>query len=331
MEGLRNLPAVIRITERISPHFIALQETWLRTYKNVKIAENFRDYRWIFKNADTQNHPEDQITARNLSFHGTALGVHKSISENMTEVKIEQKNIALAEIRFGKEKLLVASVYLPTMGKDIEFDEALDALAVVLASYPAGEARVLLMGDLNVDVNSSPRRLAAWTSFIGDHELDDVSKGQPTHFHKASKSQSELDRAVTRDLQVDVKHIDDNLNISSHIPLQIIFKIPMEDILEAEKGEEIETKVNIDQLDENIEIFQEMTRHLAEEFRKDRHKYTLDSQNGIISSYIFRAAIETTGQHQFQSQAPKKPKRLKIDKTLYKELRSAAAASGGSQ
>ena len=326
MEGLRNLPAVIRITEKISPHFIALQETWLRTYKNVKVAENFRDYRWIFKNADTQNHPEDQITARNLSFHGTALGVHKSISENMTEVKIEQKNIALAEIRFGKEKLLVASVYLPTMGKDTEFDEALDALAVVLASYPAGEARVLLMGDLNVDVNSSPRRLAAWTSFISDHELDDVSKGQPTHFHKASKSKSELDRAVTRDLQVDVKHIHDDLNISSHIPLQIIFKIPMEDRLEAEKGEEIETKVNIDQLDENIEVFQEMTRHLAEEFRKDRHKYTLDSQNGIISSYIFRAAIETTGQHQFQSQAPKKPKRLKIDKTLYKELRSATRA-----
>ena len=77
-----NLPALINLRNKVNPVIICLQETWLRSYKNVQIAESFREYKWMFKNADSQIRPEDQVSMRNMSFHGTALAVRKDFAEN---------------------------------------------------------------------------------------------------------------------------------------------------------------------------------------------------------------------------------------------------------
>ena len=302
---------------------ICLQETWLRSYKNVRIAEAFEDFKWLFKNADSQTHPEDQVTTRNMSYHGTALGVRKDFAENLREVNIQHKNIAVAELRVGNEVLIVGSVYLPTMGKDEDFEEATDALAAALEDFPTGQNKLILAGDMNVDVSSTPRRLAKWSNFLADFDLEDNATGIPTHKHTATGAESELDRVVTRNISVTVNLIHEDLNRSDHSPLHVEFHIPKSEAEIPKKGGQIETKVNIEKLDENIDIFQELTKHLADSLALERDKYDLDTQNGLVSSLIFHAAIEATGQPQFQSQDPRTPRKPKIDRDLYKELRAA--------
>ena len=82
-------------------------------------------------------------------------------------------------------------------------------------------------------------------------------------------------------------------------------------------------KVNIELLKENSEIFEEVTDKLADKIELWRGKYNLDTQNAIVSTLVFKAAIEITGQHQYQSQNPKKPRKYKIDKELRRGLRTA--------
>ena len=98
MTGLGNLPAVIDLNERLKPTFIALQETWLRSFKNASFAETLRTHHWIIKNADAQLNEEDKISMRNLSFHGVALGIEKSLAEKTEELNIQHKNIIAVNV-----------------------------------------------------------------------------------------------------------------------------------------------------------------------------------------------------------------------------------------
>ena len=93
MTGLGNLPAVLDINTRLKPTFIALQETWLRSFKNARFTETLRTHTWFIKNADTQLNEEDMVTMRNLSFHGVALGVASELSEKTREIKTENKTL----------------------------------------------------------------------------------------------------------------------------------------------------------------------------------------------------------------------------------------------
>ena len=309
---------------KIDLSIIALQETWLRSYKNVKITEHFEEYRWIFKNADSQLHPEDQITMRNLSFHGAALAVRKKFAENMTEVRVEFKNIAAAEIKIGGKRLLTISAYLPTAGYDGPFEESVDAIAAVLEEYSKDSDIILLLGDMNVDVKSSIRRKTKWMNLLADFDLTDNSTGKPTHRHHVTGATAELDRVVTRGFIPKIEILEEPLNKSDHSPITATFSIKVPKKKLAKKGEPIETKINMEKLDENITVFQELTKYVADLMRETRHDLTLDSQAGLVSSLIFHAAIESTGQKFYQSQEKKKPKRTKIDKSLYREMRIAA-------
>ena len=278
----------------------------------------------MFKNADSQIHPEDQVSMRNMSFHGTALAVRKDFAENVMEIKVQQKNIAAALLPLSEKNLIVASVYLPTMGKDLDYEEAVDALASMLDDYPGDQNMILLIGDLNTEANSSSRRLAKWCNFLADYSLQDKVTGTPTHHHTASGSIGELDRAVVRNIEVTVKVTAEDLNRSDHSPLIAELRVPLQTKKEPVKGGRVETKVNVELLEKNITTFQELTHILADNIRGERRIYDLDSQIGLVSSLIFKAAIESTGQHEFQSQKPRKTKKRKIDRGLHKELRIAA-------
>ena len=323
MEGLGNLPAVVNLVNKQNPTIVALQETWLRSYRNVRVTDSLQNYSWTFKNADTQIHPEDQIVTRNMSYHGTAIGIRKDISESTSEVKVEHRNIAASKIVLNDVTLIAASLYLPTGNHDDQFEEAVDALATTLEDFPDDRTKVILIGDLNIDTNHSVRRKNKWKDFLQSHSLTDNRTGRPTHFHKPTGTNSELDRVVTRNIVPTIEHLRDNLLRSSHIPVVANFQIESRQQEESPKGGLIETKVNISALDDRVTEFQELTKHLADYLKTEREKFSLDTQNGVVSSLIFQAAIMVTGQEIYQSQKEKKPRRLKIDKTLYNDLRKA--------
>ena len=229
----------MKLNHEINPFIIALQETWLRCYKNVQLADHLREFVWIFKNVDNQVHQEDQITSRNMSYHGTALGISKKLAESMREIPIQSKNCAVAELKMGVRKLLVASIYMPTMGKDVEFDETIDSIASMLDDYASDSTDILLMGDWNIDVGSSRRRIASWMNFLADYSLTDNCTGKPTHIHKATKTESELDRVLTRGIAVTTEIVEEDLNKSSHKPLKIEMTVEKAEEGIQVKGEEI--------------------------------------------------------------------------------------------
>ena len=323
MEGLENLIAVVDLESTFRPTSIALQETWLRTYKNVQFAEVLRTHKWIFKNADKHHHEEDKITMKNLSFHGVALGVENKVAEDVVEIEVQFKNIIAVKIKVGKLHYIIVNIYMPCAGKDIEFGEATAALRCMLEQNARNDERILITADTNVSNTSSKTRLRLWSSLLEDFDLVDNITGNDTHLHHVTGSSAELDRFITRGVDVSVGIIKDNLGTSDHKPIIGEWQVEEEVREEAVKGELIETKVNIKKLLESQEFFQELTNILADDIESWRHEHTLDDQNGLISSIIFQAAIETTGQDRFQSQKQRKPKRFKINKELSKGLKIA--------
>ena len=323
MEGIGNLPVVLDLRNKYLPTFISLQETWLRSYKNVQFAELLRSHRWIFKNADSQLNEEDMISMRNLSFHGVALGIEEELFEKVEEINVQHRNIIAVNVSCGSLKYLIVNVYLPTRGKDPEFIEAVDAIKSVIEQNATDNQRIILMGDLNISITSSARRREAWSSLITDFDLKDNVTGINTHFHHATGSVAELDRFVTRDVDIDIKHLTNELGTSDHIPILAQVSVVLRGEEEQLRGDPIETKINLEKLKDNVEFFAEITDRLADEMETWRHEHTLDTQNGIVSNMIFQAAILTTEQEKFQSQVKKKRKKYKVNKELRRGLQTA--------
>ena len=127
-----------------------------------------------------------------------------------------------------------------------------------------------------------------------------------THHHHVSGAVAELDRFVTRGTEVTVSVIEDSIGTSDHRPIVGEWDVQENRTEEPEKGGLIESKVNLPKLKENIEFFKELTNILADEIESWRHEHTLDAQNGLISSIVYQAAIETTEQDRYQSQLARK-------------------------
>lgn len=321
MEGFQNLPSVFNLANCFNPAIIALQETWLRTSKNFKLSDPLRDYKFFFKNSDSQLHEEDMVTARNLSFHGVAMGFHRSIQENIVQLEIADKGLIAARYRTETTDLVIINAYLPTRGFDGLYSEALDAMSVVIANNP--DSKICIMGDLNTDIDSSPRRIVMWMEFLAMNELEDHQTGIITHHHHITGRENELDRFVTRGLNPDIKVLEEITSSSDHDPViaRIGFEVRQKKI--PPKGEPIETKVNINKLHENLELFQELTNEIAEAFKQRREDFNRDTQNGLVSSLIFQAAVAVTGQDRLQSQVEKKSRKYRIPKELHQNLREA--------
>ena len=323
MEGLGNLPVVIDLNNKENPTIIAIQETWLRSFKNVQFAETMRSHRWIFKNADSQLNEEDKITMRNLSFHGVALGISEEWAEKAEEIQVDHRNIIAVKIKVKEEEIILINAYLPTRGKDKEYEEAIDAIKTTLEFNANGNQKIVIMGDTNTDEKSTWKRKRAWNKLLQEFSLTDIITGQRTHFHHASGAEGELDRFITRGYIPKVTILDSDLSTSDHRPILAEVNIQVQEEKTQKLGAPVETKVSLERLKESEELFKEATNRLADEIRTWRDNYTLDSQNGLISSMIYQTAIEITGQKMYQSQKVRKKKRYKIDRELRKGLRTA--------
>ena len=329
MEGLRNLPTVMSIADRQAPDIICLQETLLRTYRNVELAEALRDYTWIFRNADTDLHVEDQLMRKSLSFHGVAMGISKARAEKMKQLHVGCKNVICVNLEINSTNYLVFNLYLPCrkVGNDEKFEHSLDAITAVIEEHGA-EAKVLMMGDLNVEKESTQRRISAWLNFVDHNGLRDNVTGIPSHHHHVTGVRNELDRFLERDLDLQIEQIRDMMSTSDHTPIMASVKLLVKAPPAQVKGDPVETKINIQKLVENIEIFREITEDIADEFEAGRGRYSLDTQNAMVSTYVYQAALVTTGQPNFQSQRERKAPKVKIPKQLMSALRDARRAHG---
>lgn len=323
MTGLGNLPAVIDLNEKLNPTFIALQETWLRSFKNARFAETLRTHRWYIKNADSQLNEEDMVSMRNLSFHGVALGVDTALAERVEELNVQHRNIVALRVKITGLTLILINIYMPTAGKDQEFQEATDAVRSVVEENATDDSKIIIVGDTNVTPSSTSRRITAWRTLLEELELTDNTTGYITHLHHATQSTGELDRFITREVDLDISVVEDNIGTSDHFPVRATMKIEKQQEKLEVKGDLVETKVDIQALMENQEMFEEITDRLAEEIETWRDQYDLDTQNAFVSTMIFRAAIEVTGQEEYQSQKQRKPKKFKVNKELRKGLRTA--------
>ena len=260
---------------------------------------------------------------KNLSFHGVALGIKTELMDKVTEIEIQQKNIIAIKVSTGNEEIIIINVYMPTRGKDNDFEEATDVIKSILEEHASDNQKVILMGDTNITVKSSERRQKTWRSLMEDFNLTDNITGNITHTHHPTQSEDELDRYVTRGLDPRIEVLNEDLGTSDHRPVIAEISVKKDSVCEPVKGDPIESKVNIQAIIENRELFEELTNKLADEIETWRGRYDLDTQNGLISNIIFQAAISITGQEMYQSQKERKKRRYKIDKELRNGLRVA--------
>ena len=323
MEGLGNLGTVMSLTQKTKPTFILLQETMLRATNKGDLVHAFPGYRVFVKTADSYLHEEDKIIKQHVSFHGVALGVDSEVISDVEEINVEDPNIIVIKYRGGERNLLVGCLYLPTRGhdKEVRFESALDKLQSCISDH--SESDVILIGDVNNDRTSDPRRLRAWGRFIEDTGLTDNWTGTITHTHHITKKQSELDRVLTRGVRPSTEVVDDLGSSSDHVPLLVTAKIQMKPQIDiSERFRKCETKIDLTKL--NPEEFKEATDQLSALLR-EVSGVSLDDYNGILSRSIWSLAIQMTGQDRYNEKVTRRKRRrrtVKVENSLYKALRS---------
>ena len=322
---MNNLPALLELVEKNDFMCVALQEIWLRDYNAAeKMTRFLPTFKWIIKTPDKKKEVEDLLNARNLSFHGVALGISNKFIESLIEIPVEHKNIIAVRLEIEKQKIVIFNLYLPTRGKDAEFEEAVECISTTLESI-TGEYQLVMMGDLNVDSDSVPRRRKFWRRFCDEYNLKDNKVGHYTHLHKNTGKRNELDRYITRAMDLtDIKVITD-IGTSSHSPVVATYKHKKIEEVEEELGGLCETKVDIQKLEEKLEEFQQLTDDLAEEMQHLKVELDRDTFNAALSNIVFKAAIHCTEQKEFVSQKRRKIRKLRVEKQFYNDMRSTKA------
>ena len=326
IEGTKNVGSVVELVNKYNLDVILLQEVWLRTYNvATKLSRYLKNYHWLTKLPDSQLHIEDILNVKNLSYHGVALGVRRDLFDLMEEVHVENRNIIAIKQELAGKTHLIINAYLPTRGKDDNFKKALADIGNVLANNESVE-RIVIAGDLNVDVDSSDKRIVAWLDFLAEHELEDHVTGISTHTHHVSNNSNELDRFVTRGvkrLAISLQNTDSNG--SDHSPVMASMLIEAPPAVDEALGAPIESKVNIQKLLQYDEDFKRATDDLADILidLQEEHDFDTDVFTALLEKSVFKLAIEFTEQREFQSQKPRRPKKIKIDPQAYKDVRLA--------
>ena len=322
MEGTKNVPVVHEIMQEMDPDVVLLQEIWLRSENaNQEFLRYFPDYDWKLKLADEKKEVEEALQTKRLSHWGTALGVKKGLTDNFLDIDSKNGNnvIALAEIK-GVE-ILLGSLYLPTRGKDHQFEEETAALTGAL-EMNMGERPVILGGDLNCDIDSTVSRIAVWQCFLEDNDLCDHQTGGVTHRHHIWGNRNELDRFVTRGIMpVNNKVLTDYTGHSDHTPILSSYKLEIKKKKKPALGGKVAVKINMKKLKEQLDWFMMITDEVSVELDSYLDNVPLDTACGIISRCIFKVALGCTGQKEFQSQKKRKQRRIMISRELMKERR----------
>ena len=319
-----NLHVILDIVNKDDPEILMLQETMLRSYNVNKLTKHFRGYKWFIKTKDSTLHPEELINKKNLSQHGTALGLRLDLAESAVEIRNVERNAITVTMTMGGTDLMLMCLYMPTRDQDDEFLESVSTIIEVVEQNKKGA--VISMGDLNVSSNSTERRKSAWRMLLKETGLDDHVMGVNTHHHHVTGTCDELDRLLTSGVEVvGIKVIKDTTSSSDHYPVLATVRLEVQNptVTGEDRSVPAQTKIKLDKLDKAA--FAEHTNLLAAELREvlASSSMSMDDVNALISSSIWRTALNLTGQKPTQSSRTKKRKRRKypVDRHLYAEAR----------
>ena len=83
VEGVKNFDVIHTAIADHDPDIVCLQELMMRSQNLAyDFLRHFPQYEWITKLADQQVDIEKALTQKTLSYHGTALGINKSIQRD---------------------------------------------------------------------------------------------------------------------------------------------------------------------------------------------------------------------------------------------------------
>ena len=329
MEGMRNKDVVLDLVNKVEPCLLFLQETWFRSFNSYQISDLVPGYKWINKTADEHLTVEDRLVATNLGFHGVSVGIKEEIAEFIHEVEVEDRGIICLKYKTEECDLMLLNLYLPTSGKDEEFKTSLDEITVCLNENEDESMKTLMLGDLNVDVTRTEPRNKVWDRFLEEHELEDHVIGHVTHRHIREKSttENELDRVVTKGCsptRIEIRDVAGNK--SAHTPLVVELKIEYKEEVEAgdENAQPAERKVPREVLEENEQVYGELTNSVAGAVR-ELGDVPMDYKISLVSHLLYACALAACGMERYRKSGKrvKKRRRYKPARKDYEDLRKA--------
>ena len=159
---------------------------------------------------------------------------------------IRTDRLVMQRIKTDYMDLLVGSVYMPTDGNILKFQEMCSTIIKEVTRLREEHTEILLIGDMNIREGHKPKRKAMFSSMIETLGLRlHTPKTYTNMSRNKNKTRTILDYIIaTPGIEVgeiDVYHLDRLPdNSSTHSPIFATVKIPMSDFTEEEKQEIVE-------------------------------------------------------------------------------------------
>ena len=223
---------------------IFIQEHWLPKYESEKFVSNFPNYNFSVTTSDIFTPAEDKMLEGGPTWHGAAIGWHKSIEKCVNKIPIISERFSGMKYTNGQTDILAYSAYLPTHGQDDEYLEVLSQLSFDIKSNMSQKSCILIGLDTNQSKKSSIRRTNAMNNFLHEFALQKVLvNNKPTFHHNNQISVSQIDNIlyhIPEESPMNVsllKHLcklENFDNLSSHdaIIAKIVFQMVEDDSVE---------------------------------------------------------------------------------------------------
>ena len=182
--------------------------------------------------------------------------------KNIDIIKHKNYNIKIARYKIGETNILLLSIYMPTTGKDEEFNKMCDEINDIICRE-ATDSYVIGFGDLNIRHDQNRPRNKKMLNTLNNLNLELITPKTTTHKSHRHGTYTTLDyffcskNITVEDIKVlDLEHFQENR--SSHYP--IILECTLETIHRKEKKDktkkkgifESHRKINWDNLDKNL-------------------------------------------------------------------------------
>ena len=130
MEGYnRNKFYLSKLVRNNAFYIMFIQEHWLPSHEaSSKFESDFSEYRFLTTSSDSFASPEDILQNSGPVWHGTAIGWHSSISNNVSKLQITSSRFCGIRINVNNKDILAFTAYLPTSGQDSDYLEEISLL-----------------------------------------------------------------------------------------------------------------------------------------------------------------------------------------------------------
>ena len=238
MEGYnRNKYYLSNLLRNQTPLFVFLQEHWLPHHNARKrLSEDFKDYIFLTTSSDIFTPIENRILESGPTWHGAAIGWHKTIDSKVTKIPVLHERFCGVTYSENHVNVLAYSAYLPTTGNDDEYLDVLELLTHDIQAHCKGS--IIIGLDSNQSIKSTRRRTNAMDKFLNTFSLKTLMiSDTPTFHHNNQSSESLIDHILHNtneksDIIVEFKEhickLDVTENLSSHDVIVGKIKVPVE-------------------------------------------------------------------------------------------------------